>query len=100
MVAEQVRRVLAAALWNAGDPPEATGDRLMVERAPKLQNYFTQPFFVAEPYTGRPGTHVGLDEALRACRDILEGRLDDIPVEAFYFAGGIEEIRKRAAPAE
>jgi hypothetical protein len=36
---------------------------------------------------------VGLDEALRTCRDILEGRLDDIPVEAFYFAGGIEEIR-------
>jgi hypothetical protein len=41
VVAEQVRRMLAAALWNAGDPPEATGDRLMVERARKLQNYFT-----------------------------------------------------------
>ena len=91
-VAAQVRRVLAAALWNADDRP---GDRLMAERARKLQNYFTQPFFVAEPYTRRPGTHVGFDEALRTCRDILEGRLDDIPVEAFYFAGGIEEIRKR-----
>ena len=40
----------------------------------------------------RPGTHVGLDEALRTCRDILEGRHDDIPVKAFYFAGDIEEI--------
>jgi RNA polymerase sigma factor (sigma-70 family) len=99
-MAAQVRRVLAAALWNAGDRPDATGDRLMFERARKLQNYFTQPFFVAEPYTRRPGTYVGLDEALRTCRDILEGRLDDIPVEAFYFAGGIEEIRKRAAAAQ
>jgi F-type H+-transporting ATPase subunit beta len=97
-VAAQVRRVLAAALWNAGDRPDA-GDRLMAERARKLQNYFTQPFFVAEPYTRRPGTHVARDEALRTCRDILEGRLDDIPVEAFYFAGEIEEIRKRAAAA-
>jgi RNA polymerase sigma factor (sigma-70 family) len=99
-VAAQVRRVLAAALWNAGDQPDAAGDRLMVERARKLQNYFTQPFFVAEPYTRRPGTHVSLEEALRTCRDILEGRHDDIPVEAFYFAGGIEEIRNRAAAGQ
>lgn len=98
-VAAQVRRVLAAALWNAGDWPDP-GDRLMRERARKLQNYFAQPFFVAEPYTHRPGSHVALDEALHTCRDILEGRLDDIPVPAFYFAGGIEEIRKRAASGQ
>ena len=82
VVAEQVRRVLAAALWNASDPPEAATDRRMVERARKLQNYFTQPFFVAEPYTHRPGTHVSRDEALRTCRDILEGRHDEFPVKA------------------
>jgi hypothetical protein len=99
-VAEQVRRVLAAVLWNAGDPPDTAGDRLMVERARKLQNYFTQPFFVAEPYTHRPGTYVRRDEALHTCRDILEGRYDDIPVKAFYFAGGIEEIRNRAAAVQ
>ena len=100
VLAEQVRRMLAAALWNAGDPPEAAADRLMVERARKLQNYFTQPFFVAEPYTHRPGTYVRRDEALRTCRDILEGQHDDIPVKAFYFAGGIEEIRNQAAAAQ
>jgi RNA polymerase sigma factor (sigma-70 family) len=99
-VATQVRQVLAAALWNAGEAPEAAGDRLMVERARKLQNYFTQPFFVAEPYTHRPGTHVALDEALRTCRDILEGWHDDIPMRAFYFAGGIDEIRDRFAAAQ
>jgi F-type H+/Na+-transporting ATPase subunit beta len=97
VVAAQVRRVLAAALWSAGDRPDTGGDWLMLKRARKLQNYFTQPFFVAEPYTRRPGTHIGAAEALSTCRDILEGRHDDIPVAAFYFAGGIEEIRKRAA---
>ena len=99
MLAAQVRRVLAAALWSAGEQGDA-GDRLMVERARKLQNYFTQSFFVAEPYTRLPGAHVGRDEALRTCRDILEGWHDDIPVAAFYFAGGIEEIRKRAAAGQ
>ena len=94
-VTAQVRRVLGAALWNTPDPPEAKRDRLMLERAHKLQNYFAQPFFVAEAFSDRPGTHVGLDEALRTCREILEGRHDDIPEEAFYFAGGIEEIRTR-----
>jgi F-type H+/Na+-transporting ATPase subunit beta len=67
----------------------------MLERARKLANYFAQPFFVAERYTHRPGTYVGLDEALGTCRDILEGRHDEIPEKAFYFAGGIEEIRQR-----
>jgi F-type H+-transporting ATPase subunit beta len=85
VVAEQVRRMLAAASWNAGNPPDAAGDRRMVERPHKLQNYFTQPFFVAEPYTHRSGTHVSLDEALRTCRDLLEGRHDDIPVKSILF---------------
>jgi F0F1-type ATP synthase beta subunit len=65
----------------------------MLERALKLQNYFTQPFLTAEPYTKRPGTTVSLAEALQTCRDILDGRYDDLPTDAFYFSGGIEEIR-------
>lgn len=91
-VAARVRSVLGTA---AGDRTEGVGSPMMVERARKLQNYFTQPFFVAEPYTRRPGTHVGVTEALCTCRDILEGRYDEVPENAFYFAGGIEEIRKR-----
>jgi hypothetical protein len=94
-LAAQVRRVLGAALWNMGDLPAGVSGPLLAERARKLQNYFTQPFFVAERYTKRPGTHVGVAEALRTCRDILEGRYDDIPESSFYFAGGIEDIRMR-----
>jgi RNA polymerase sigma factor (sigma-70 family) len=99
-VAAQARRVLGAALWNMGDLPPGLSGPLLAERARKLQNYFTQPFFVAEPYTQRPGTHVGVAESLRTCRDILEGRYDDIPESSFYFAGGVEEIRKRHAMDE
>jgi len=94
-VSAQVRRLLGAALWNTGDLPEGVSRPLIAARARKLQNYFTQLFFVAEPYTHRPGTHVDATEALRTCRDILEGRHDDIADDAFCFAGGIEEIRKR-----
>lgn len=95
-IAMDVRRTLGAALWNRGDPPSAVLDRLMHERARKLQNYFAQPFYAAESFSERSGTRVGIDEALRTCRDILEGRHDDIPEQAFYFAGGIEEIRTRS----
>jgi len=67
----------------------------MLERARKLANYLSQPFFVAEPYIHRPGCYVGLEEALDTFRDILDGRHDDLPTSALYFAGGIEEIRGR-----
>jgi F0F1-type ATP synthase beta subunit len=85
--AERVRDALAA-LW--ADRGRAEG--LMLERALKLQNYFTQPFYIAEPCNKRPGATVNLAESLQTCRDILDGRYDAVPVDAFYFKGGIAEI--------
>jgi RNA polymerase sigma factor (sigma-70 family) len=91
-IAERVRQAIAA-LW-AADPHAGHGaDALMLERALKLQNYFTQPFFVTEPWTERPGTTVRLAEALQTCRDILDGRYDDLPTDAFHFSGDMAEIR-------
>jgi F-type H+/Na+-transporting ATPase subunit beta len=91
-VAERVRQAIAA-LWaaeaHAGHGPDAR----MLERALKLQNYFTQPFFTTERWNGRPGTTVSLAEALQTCRDILDGRYDDLPADAFYFSGDMAEIR-------
>jgi F0F1-type ATP synthase beta subunit len=72
-------------------------DRRTVERARKLQRFLTQPFFTAEPYTGTPGVFVPLTETLRGCREILEGRYDDVPESAFLRIGRIEEARQRAA---
>lgn len=91
-VAERVRKAIAA-LWAADLDAESGAGTPMLERALKLQNYFTQPFFVAERWNKCPGTTVSLAEALQTCRDILDGRYDDLPTEAFYFSGGIAEIR-------
>ena len=89
-IAQEVRQALAA-WWGPDRRSDASG--LMLERALKLQNYFTQPFFVAEPYTKRPGVTVSLAETLRTCREILEGQYDDLPTDAFFFSGDMAEIR-------
>lgn len=91
-IAQQARQAIAA-LWAADGHSGSGADELMRNRALKLQNFFTQPFFVAEPYTKRPGATVSLAESLRTCRDILVGAHDDLPVEAFYFSGDMTEIR-------
>jgi F-type H+/Na+-transporting ATPase subunit beta len=74
-------------------PDRGKIDKLQLQRALKLQNYFTQPFLIAEPYTKRPGATVSLAAALRTCRGILDGAHDDVPTETFYFSGDITEIR-------
>jgi RNA polymerase sigma factor (sigma-70 family) len=85
-VAARVREALAA--------PGALGPR-----ARKLQRLFAQPFYVAEPYTHRPGVTVDLAETLAICRDVLDGVHDGLPEEAFYFTGGLGDIRASAASA-
>jgi ATP-dependent Clp protease adaptor protein ClpS len=94
-IAERVRQAIAA-LSTAGHRADGGADTQMLERALKLQNYFTQPYFVAEPWHGRSGTTVSLAESLQTCRDILHGRYDDLPAASFYFSGGIAEIRANA----
>jgi len=92
-VAARVREVLLASADARGERPEM--ERLK-QRARKLQRFFAQPFYVAEPYTRHPGIAVSRPEALRACREILDGVHDGLPEEAFYFTGGIDEVRARA----
>lgn len=91
-IAARVRAAIAA--MRAADGETGSGaDALVVERARKLQRFFAQPFFVAAPFTKRPGSYVSRADALRGCREILDGVHDDLPAEAFYFTGSIEEIR-------
>jgi RNA polymerase sigma factor (sigma-70 family) len=90
-IAGRVRQALAL-LWETRGEPNSR-DRLSLERALKVQNYFTQPFFCAEPWTRISGVAVGAAEALHTCQEILDGRHDDVPVQAFYFSGSIAEIR-------
>ncbi|HKZ05453.1 MAG TPA: sigma-70 family RNA polymerase sigma factor [Methylomirabilota bacterium] len=94
-VASRVRRALALATTPAD--AAAPEDELARQRARQLQRFFAQPFFVAEPYTKRSGVYVPLADALRGCRAILDGECDDLPVEAFYFTGTLEDVRRAAA---
>lgn len=75
-------------------------DRQVVHRARRLQRFLTQPFFTAERFTGMPGRFVPLEETLRGFREILEGRHDDVPEQAFYMVGTIDEVLERAQQVE
>jgi F-type H+-transporting ATPase subunit beta len=68
-------------------------DRILFERAQKILNFLTQPFFVAEIYTGKPGQYVPLEHTLEICEKILSGRFDRMPVQDFYMVGCFEEKR-------
>ena len=67
-------------------------DQVTVGRALRIQRYLTQPFFVGEVFTGMPGRYVPVAETVRGFREILDGKHDDLPVQAFYMVGGIEEV--------
>jgi F-type H+-transporting ATPase subunit beta len=72
-------------------------DKLVVTRARKIQRFLSQPFFVAETYTGIEGRYVPLSETIKGFKEIIEGKCDEIPEQAFYMAGNIDEVRSRAA---
>jgi len=67
-------------------------DKLTVNRARKIQKFLSQPFFVAEVFTGSPGKYVSRDETVKSFASIIDGKYDDIPEDAFYMKGGIEEV--------
>jgi len=71
-------------------------DRVTVERARRIQRFLTQPFLVAEPFTGTPGRYITLHETLRGFREILDGEHDQLPEQAFYMVGNIDEAVRKA----
>jgi F-type H+-transporting ATPase subunit beta len=72
-------------------------DKLTVARARKIQRFLSQPFFVAEQFTGMKGRYVKIQDTVRGFREIIEGKHDDIPEQAFYMKGTIEEVVESAA---
>ena len=70
--------------------------RLTVSRARRLQRFLSQPFFVAEVFTGNAGVYVPLEETVRGFKEILDGKHDDMPEEAFYMVGTIDQAREKA----
>ncbi|HNY72381.1 MAG TPA: F0F1 ATP synthase subunit beta [Syntrophales bacterium] len=71
-------------------------DKLTVSRARKIQRFLSQPFFVAAQFTGTEGKFVSVPDTVRAFKEILEGKHDDLPEQAFYMVGGIEEVIEKA----
>ncbi|MEK8023229.1 MAG: F0F1 ATP synthase subunit beta [Candidatus Hydrogenedentota bacterium] len=71
-------------------------DKLTVARARKIQRFLSQPFRVAEQFTGRPGKYVSLEDTIRGFEELADGKHDDIPEQCFYMVGGIEEVLENA----
>ena len=71
-------------------------DRVTVSRARKVQRFFSQPFFVAETFTGSPGKYVKLEETIKSFKAICDGECDNIPEQAFLYVGGIDEVHEKA----
>jgi F-type H+-transporting ATPase subunit beta len=71
-------------------------DKQTVARARRIQRFLSQPFHVAEQFTGRPGKYVKLEDTVRSFKEIVEGKHDNLPEQAFYMQGTIEEVLEAA----
>jgi F-type H+-transporting ATPase subunit beta len=71
-------------------------DRLVVARARKVQRFLSQPFHVAEQFTGTPGKYVPIKDTIEAFKEVISGAMDDIPEQAFYMVGNLDEVREKA----
>jgi len=71
-------------------------DKLVVARARKIQRFLSQPFFVAEQFTGQPGRYVKLKDSIKGFKELIDGKADDLPEQGFYMVGSIEEAREKA----
>lgn len=71
-------------------------DKLIVARARKVQRFLSQPFHVAEQFTGTPGKYVPIKETIEAFKEVIDGNMDGIPEQAFYMVGNLEEVRQKA----
>ena len=71
-------------------------DKVIVQRARKIERFLSQPFHVAEQFTGTPGKYVQLEDTIRSFQEVLDGKHDDLPEQAFYLVGGIDDVLARA----
>jgi F-type H+/Na+-transporting ATPase subunit beta len=71
-------------------------DKLVVSRARKAQRFLSQPFFVAEQFTGLKGKYVDIKDTIRGFRELLDGKHDEVPEQAFYMVGTIEDVLEKA----
>jgi len=101
-VAREVKRILQSykdlqdIIAILGIDELSEEQKLTVSRARKIQKFLSQPFFVAEQFTGIPGKYLSVKESIESFKGICEGKYDHIPEQAFFMVGGIEEVLQRA----
>ncbi|CAN5462498.1 hypothetical protein BH11ARM2_BH11ARM2_18070 [soil metagenome] len=71
-------------------------DKTLVGRARKIERFMSQPFFVAEQFTGNVGRYVSIDETVASFKELVNGNLDDYPEQAFLYCGGLDDVRAKA----
>jgi F-type H+-transporting ATPase subunit beta len=71
-------------------------DKVTVQRARKVERFLSQPFHVAEAFTGTPGTYVSIDDTVRSFREVIDGEHDELPESAFFMKGGIDQVVEAA----
>ena len=102
MVAREVQRILQRykdlqdIIAILGMDELADEDKLTVSRARKIQRFLSQPFHVAEQFTGMPGRYVKVDDTIKGFKMLINGELDDLPEQAFLYCGDIEEAIEKA----
>ena len=101
-VAQQVKQVLQRykdlqdIIAILGIDELSDDDKQIVARARKIQRFLSQPFHVAEQFTGIKGQYVTLADTVRSFKEVVEGKHDDLPEQAFYMQGSIEDVKKKA----
>ncbi|MBA2730110.1 MAG: F0F1 ATP synthase subunit beta, partial [Euzebyaceae bacterium] len=75
-------------------------DKITVQRARKVQRFFSQPFYVAEQFTGQPGVTVPLEDTVESFEALIDGEFDHLPEQAFFNVGGIDEAQAKAKKLE
>jgi F-type H+-transporting ATPase subunit beta len=75
-------------------------DKITVQRARRIERFLSQPMFVAEQFTGQPGVFTPLDDTISSFKAISDGKYDNLPEQAFYMVGGIEDVEKKARELE
>ena len=84
------------ALLTRPSPELSEEDKLIVSRARKLERFFSQPFYVAQQFTGKEGKYVKLADSLKSFDEICNGGADSLPEQAFLYVGGLDEVREKA----
>jgi F-type H+-transporting ATPase subunit beta len=75
-------------------------DKVTVQRARRIERFLSHPMYVAEQFTGQPGEFVSLEDTISSFKAIAEGKYDNVPEQAFYMVGGIEDVEKKAKELE